>query len=218
MRDDFSEDVKRIVANRVNNRCSNPECCRPTSGPQIDPTKALNIGVAAHITAASVGGPRYDPSLSAKERKHASNAIWLCQNCAKLIDNDPARFRVSLLRQWKQVAESSALALLVRAATSFDSTLSSLSPEEMDILRAAADKGEIYLSWADQTNDWVSVGPQNFRDENDPAVAAMYVEALASLQRRRLVKHDEDELYVLTGTGFKVARAFTAVNDPTDSA
>lgn len=218
MRDDFSEDVKRIVANRVNNRCSNPECSRPTSGPQIDPTKALNIGVAAHITAASVGGPRYDLSLSQKDRKHTSNAIWLCQNCAKLIDNDPARFQVSLLKQWKQVAESSALALLVRAATSFDSTLSSLSQEEMDILRAAADKGDIYLSSFDQTNDWVSVGAQNFRDENDPAVAAMYVEALESLQRRRLVRHDEDELYVLTGTGFKVARAFTPTNEPTDSA
>jgi len=32
----------------------------------------------------------------------------LCQNCAKLIDNDPARYTVELLRQWKSQAESSA--------------------------------------------------------------------------------------------------------------
>src|SRR3712207_2023279 len=102
MRDDFSEDVKRAIAARVGNRCSNPECDKQTSGPQIDPTKALNIGVAAHITAASPGGPRYDSRLIPEERRHATNAIWLCQNCAKLIDNEPKRFSVEELRQWKE--------------------------------------------------------------------------------------------------------------------
>jgi len=55
MRDDFSEEVKRIVASRVGYRCSNPDCRAPTSGPQIDIKKSLNVGVAAHITGASSG-------------------------------------------------------------------------------------------------------------------------------------------------------------------
>src|ERR1041384_4967333 len=97
------------VAARVNNRCSNPVCRAPTSGPQVDPTKALNIGVAAHITAASPGGPRYDPQLSSAERRHATNAIWLCQNCAKLIDNDPKRFSAVYLQRCKAAAEATAL-------------------------------------------------------------------------------------------------------------
>lgn len=108
MRDDFSVDVKRSIAARVGNLCSNPSCRAPTSGPQSDSTKALNIGVAAHITAASEGGPRYNRSLSPEERRRSDNAIWLCQNCAKLVDNDAARFSEEMLRRWKQEAENEA--------------------------------------------------------------------------------------------------------------
>lgn len=108
MRDDFPEDVKRILSSRVNSLCSNPDCRAQTSGPQDDSTKAINLGVAAHITAASEGGPRYKQKLSPEERRHADNGIWLCQNCAKLIDTDVSRFNESLLRAWKMVAEDQA--------------------------------------------------------------------------------------------------------------
>ena len=109
VRDEFTEDVKRTLAARVGNLCSNPACHALTSGPQVDPTKSLNVGVAAHLTAASPGGPRYDPALSPEERQHADNGIWLCQNCGKLVDNDPARYTESVLRQWKAEAEAEAL-------------------------------------------------------------------------------------------------------------
>ena len=56
MRDDFTDEVKRILAARTGNACSNPDCRAVTSGPQNDPTKAVNVGVAAHITAAAEGG------------------------------------------------------------------------------------------------------------------------------------------------------------------
>jgi hypothetical protein len=108
MGDDFAEPVKRALASRVGNLCSNPDCRALTSGPQEDPAKALNIGVAAHITAASAGGPRYDPDLLPEERSGPSNGVWLCQNCAKLVDNDPARFTVDLLSGWKSTAEAEA--------------------------------------------------------------------------------------------------------------
>jgi hypothetical protein len=51
--------------------------------------QSFNIGVAAHITAASVGGPRYDASLKPKQRAAIENGIWLCQNCGTMIDRDP---------------------------------------------------------------------------------------------------------------------------------
>jgi len=108
MGDEFSEPVKRALASRVGNLCSNPECRALTSGPQEDPAKALNIGVAAHITAASPGGPRYDPEPLPEERSGPSNGIWLCQNHGKMVDNDPARFTVDLLREWKATAEAEA--------------------------------------------------------------------------------------------------------------
>jgi hypothetical protein len=65
--------------------------------------------VAAHITAATEDGPRYDDRLSHEQRRDAENAIWLCQNCGKLVDNDASMFSVSLLRQWKSDAELFAL-------------------------------------------------------------------------------------------------------------
>lgn len=108
MADDFSELVKKTLAARVGNTCSNPACLALTSGPQENPAKALNIGVGAHITAASAGGPRYNPDLLPEERSGPSNGIWLCQNCAKLVDNDPTRFTIELLQRWKSSAESGA--------------------------------------------------------------------------------------------------------------
>ena len=105
MRDDFTEDVKRNLAARAGHVCSNPECRALTTGPQDDPAKAVNVGVAAHITGAAAGGPRYSPSLSPEERRQHVNGIWLCQNCAKLVDNDVARFPEPVLREWKADAE-----------------------------------------------------------------------------------------------------------------
>lgn len=107
-RDDFSPEVKDIIARRVGMRCSNPNCRQSTSGPREDPEKVINIGVAAHITAAAKGGPRYNAKLTSKERRSIENAIWLCQNCAKLIDNDPKLYTVDLLQRWKKLSEDAA--------------------------------------------------------------------------------------------------------------
>lgn len=63
------------------------------------------MGQAAHITAASLGGPRFDPTLSAEERNAIGNAIWLCLSCARLIDIDQAKYPAAKLRDWKQRAE-----------------------------------------------------------------------------------------------------------------
>lgn len=128
-RDDFKKDVREALARRVGMRCSNPNCRRATSGPQDDPTKSINVGVAAHITAASDGGPRYEKALSSDERKSIENAIWLCQICAKLIDNDDLRFTVDLLRQWKRLSEEAA-----RMAIEEPSTESTSKVSDVDML------------------------------------------------------------------------------------
>jgi hypothetical protein len=106
MRDNFSEKTKKALASRVGYRCSNPQCLKLTIGPNKEQYKFSSIGVAAHITAASIGGPRYDISLSRDERKNINNGIWLCENCAKLIDSDEKEYSVQLLLNWKFYAES----------------------------------------------------------------------------------------------------------------
>jgi len=107
-RDEFRRSDTDILAKRVGNRCSNPACRQSTAGPRDDPTKAANIGVASHITAAAPGGPRYDVSSSVAERKSIQNGIWLCQKCGKLVDTDPSHYSVTALRSWKSQAEENA--------------------------------------------------------------------------------------------------------------
>jgi WD40 repeat protein len=108
MRDDFPKQVIDLLAKRVGHVCSNPACRRQTSGPHEDEGRAVNIGLAAHITAAAPGGPRYDAALSPEQRRSAANGIWLCQVCGKLIDSDDKRFTAGVLRSWKLDAERSA--------------------------------------------------------------------------------------------------------------
>ncbi len=207
MRDEFPDSVKRVIAQRVNSRCSRPDCRATTSGPQSEPTKAINVGVAAHITAASEGGPRYNPSLSPEERRHPNNGIWLCQTCAKLVDSDPDQFPETVLKQWKQRAEAEAFERLGRTASLIDPAQRDLSQEELELLDRAAEQGQIVKLSTQQTGEFVSAGSQPFLLDEDPAMAARYLEALDSLCRRDLARHEGGALYRLTGTGFKIARA-----------
>jgi hypothetical protein len=144
MRDDFTEDVKRVIAHRANLICSNPDCGSTTGGPQEDTSKALNIGVAAHITGASPGGPRYLEMLTSGQRSSAWNGIWLCQNCAKLADNDASMFPEDLLRAWKTIREHSALHSIGKTKT---------APLETDSQR----KHRELRKWVGQRVMWVQM-------------------------------------------------------------
>jgi len=139
VRDDFSLVTKELLAKRVAYRCSNPECRHVTSGPQTDSTKAVNIGVAAHITAASAGGPRFDPTMASDERQGIENGIWLCQSCAKLVDNDPIRYAVDVLHLWKKLAETTAIRELESPNSKYPSDkfaeLESIMPDMFNEMR-----------------------------------------------------------------------------------
>lgn len=108
MRDDFPEDVKRKLGHRVGWRCSNPACQQSTSGPSEASKAVTNVGVAAHITAASPDGPRYDASQTPKQRGALENGVWLCQKCGKAVDDDPVTYTCGVLRDWKSHAEARA--------------------------------------------------------------------------------------------------------------
>lgn len=107
-RDDFLKPVRELLARRVGYRCSNPNCRVLTAGPGDGDDGTVDVGVAAHITAAAKGGKRYDPHLTKEERRSAENGIWLCQVHAKLVDDAPERFTVELLREWKRLSEQAA--------------------------------------------------------------------------------------------------------------
>jgi len=97
-----------LLAKKVGYRCSNPFCRKSTIGSNADGSGTINIGEAAHITAAEVGGPRYNVNLSLAQRKDESNGIWLCRNHAAMIDRDVNFFTEDLLKKWKFDAEKEA--------------------------------------------------------------------------------------------------------------
>jgi hypothetical protein len=139
VRDDFSQRIKRTLQTRAGHHCSNSGCQRPTAGPGQTADATINIGVAAHITAASPGtpdnpAPRYDKSLTPRERSDISNGVWLCQNCAKLIDSDVPRFPAELLRKWKQEAEERAFLAVSTSATHVPISFSELDEADKRFL------------------------------------------------------------------------------------
>lgn len=115
-RDEFTPRTVMNIARRVNYHCSMPQCGVSTQAPHSDPAKFINLGEAAHITAAAPGGPRYDLLLSREQRRHASNGIWMCRLHARLVDADDSRYTVDELRDWKMRAEEKTFNLTVLKA------------------------------------------------------------------------------------------------------
>lgn len=103
MRDDFLETTRRTLALQANYRCSFPSCGVATSGPSDEsPAAVASTGMAAHIHAASPGGPRYLLSMTPVERKDISNGIWMCRNHGTLIDEDYHTYTADAIREMKR--------------------------------------------------------------------------------------------------------------------
>ncbi|ATU73679.1 HNH endonuclease [Komagataeibacter rhaeticus] len=94
------------LAKRAAYRCSNPDCGATTSGPAACRTSSVNVGEAAHIYGANPGSARFDAQMTSAERADITNAIWLCSNCHKLVDDDPLRYPAGLLFEWQKDHES----------------------------------------------------------------------------------------------------------------
>jgi hypothetical protein len=132
VRDDFTKQTIEAIAKRAGYLCSNPACKSPTVGSALGHDGFVNVGVAAHITAAASGGPRYDPSLTPEERRHQSNGIWLCQTYGKLVDSDSGHFTVTMLREWKEAAEKQSFRAIVALQAACDRQIASAVPDIAD--------------------------------------------------------------------------------------
>jgi hypothetical protein len=155
MRDGFSNDVKDVVSKRVGLLCSNPGCRVLTMGPNTENMKATNLGVAAHMSAASAGGPRYDETISSEARKSILNAIWLCQSCAKLVDNDPQKYTVQMLMKWKATAEEYAESLLNKKQSTEDySNVFSLMPDLIHEIESDLEQHPIFREFILLKKGW----------------------------------------------------------------
>ncbi|QWF15120.1 hypothetical protein [Lysobacter capsici] len=105
VQDRFKQSIVTTLAKRAANCCSNPECRAVTSGPTVDAHDSVNVGEAAHIYGANPGSARYDPEMESVDRSSITNAIWLCANCHKIVDDDPNRYPAGLLYEWQREHE-----------------------------------------------------------------------------------------------------------------
>ena len=125
-RDDFTKPIKVLAYQRVAGRCSNPTCRASTFAPS-GKVEVSNVGVGAHIHAASPGGPRYLAAMTTQQRRGFENIIWLCQTCSTIIDRDANAYPAEMLQKWKTSAETRALLEQGKRP-----------PDEADVYRMAA--------------------------------------------------------------------------------
>lgn len=148
MRDDFSQSTKSVLSRRVGFKCSNPDCQHLTDGPAIGAKTTVSIGEAAHICAAAPGGPRYDATMTSEERSSYENGIWLCRNCAAMIDRDELHYTVAQLHQWKEGAEKRAEDALHKGLQSdgADASAEYLTDDEKIVLYYLLSKEQVAVS------------------------------------------------------------------------
>lgn len=109
-RANFTSKVRELIESTAGHQCSFPACNRRTSGPGPTSEYLSNSGYAAHIYAASSGGPRGQGGLSEAELKGAGNGIWLCGRHAKLVDNNKGNaYPPETLHSYKALHEARVL-------------------------------------------------------------------------------------------------------------
>jgi hypothetical protein len=151
-RDEFTEKTKLQIAKRAGWLCSFPSCRHPTVGATSDGEDAINIGTAAHITAAAPGGPRYDANITQEERRSPKNGIWMCRDHGTAVDSHDPQFTVALLREWKAQAEKDSWRRVLRNDSRQELTAASDTELSARVRSAAASDLEVFR----RTSRWPS--------------------------------------------------------------
>ena len=205
-RHNFPKSVVDMLGKRAALICSNPGCQKPTAArSNEDETKALYIGEAAHICAASPGGARYDANMSPEDRKSASNAVFLCSNCATMIDkNLGIDFSVELLKRWKEDHEK-------RVSEDFNEqqsepdTAPELSEDACELLINASKDPEGVFYTRIAGGGLVLTNERDFADPNDSRSMARWKAAFDQLVHLDLLEWQGGEAFGLTHEGYELA-------------
>lgn len=99
MREPKPSTIKRLFA-YSRNKCAFPQCDLPI----VEETGTVT-GIVCHIKARNRGGPRHDAKQSDEERHAFDNLHLLCSRHSKVIDSEPRKFTVELLKELKEIHE-----------------------------------------------------------------------------------------------------------------
>lgn len=101
---DVGQTTRVLLFAMAGGRCEFDGCCRYLLEHHLTKT-AGNFAAIAHICAFSAQGPRASKRLKDRSVNALSNLMLLCPACHKLVDDDPKRFTVDVLRAQKKAHE-----------------------------------------------------------------------------------------------------------------
>lgn len=102
----FLKSTRIILAGTAGHLCSFYDCPKVTIGPEVKGDGSVGVkgvAIAAHIYAASPGGPRPPVGLTDEEIRAESNGIWLCPDDATKVDAFQFEYPAELLLEMKRV-------------------------------------------------------------------------------------------------------------------
>lgn len=96
--------TRKLLWGRSANRC-NYETCRKTLSLEIDEKHNTITGEECHIVAKKVDGPRGKSKLSSKDRDEYDNLILMCKEHHQIIDDNPQKYTIDILKDMKKKHE-----------------------------------------------------------------------------------------------------------------
>jgi hypothetical protein len=169
--------LKRLFA-LSRNLCAFPRCAIP-----IVEGSGIVTGIVCHISARSKGGPRYIAELSDEQRHAFANLMLLCARHSKLIDSDPAQFKVEMLCRMKERHEEQGLGPV--EVTTADARAAELLLKDYQALHITAGGHVMFHSPGSVQVSSVVIKNQNKR----VAVLPPAESVASSLSHRNYVKH-----------------------------
>ena len=99
--------IEKNLALRSGNACAYPTCGRELTLDPLHPDDDSKvIGKAAHIAAASPGGPRYDPTMTGQQRSSIDNLMFLCGDHHDAVDSQLSHHTTDFLLAAKHAHEA----------------------------------------------------------------------------------------------------------------
>lgn len=128
----YSRTSEIALAAFSGNRCYWPDCDVPTVV-KVSGQPVVNVQ-RAHIKAKNPGGPRYDATMTDRERDDWPNIIWLCHPHHTYLDRlHPDKFAVEQLQQWKRDREADTAAGLIGLGRVTEERLQELIAEAVEV-------------------------------------------------------------------------------------
>jgi hypothetical protein len=92
---------QKVLCTRSGNRCAMPECRKVLVVDKTENDRESLVAQMAHIKGEKPAAPRYDANMTELEKNSCNNLILVCDNCHKVIDDQPNTYTVEKLYEIK---------------------------------------------------------------------------------------------------------------------